>query len=92
MPDDAEDYNGLPAVLSPREIRHKPAGNPGCKFYGNSAIVLRATGRLLMSGGNECALIATSYAPCAMEIAGAKPDEGACPIAEESRKGKPVAL
>jgi hypothetical protein len=83
MHDDAADYHGLQVTRSPREVLQRPAGHPGCQYYGNSHYVLHSTGNLLTSGGNECAVIFTSYAPCKMEIAGAQPDQAVCPLAEE---------
>jgi hypothetical protein len=55
-------------------------------------MIFLATGRLLASGGDECALVSTAYAPCEMERSGAVPDESYCPRAERYREGKPVTL
>ena len=38
-------------------------------------------GRLIDSGGNECALILLSYSPCAMEMDGEEPDAAVCSLA-----------
>lgn len=75
--DDAADYDSLPSLRVMRE----PRGHPGCRYYGNSHTILRATKELVSSGGNECALIHTSYAPCEMTMAGMQPDQALCPRA-----------
>jgi len=80
MHDDAEDYHGLQVTGSPREVLRRPAR---CRFYGNSNVVLKRTGQLFSSGGNECAVIFDAYAPCKMEMAGIQPDESMCPLAEK---------
>jgi hypothetical protein len=53
----------------------------GCRYYGKSHAVLEATGMLVSQNGNECALVFTSYSPCAMEIAGKQPDQDLSEIA-----------
>lgn len=45
-----------------------------CRFYGKNGM----HGRLIDSGGNECALIGHAYSPCAMERDGQCIDEHAC--------------
>ena len=45
--DDAADYDSLPALRVMRE----PRGHPGCRYYGNSHTILRATKELVSSGG-----------------------------------------
>ncbi len=50
-----------------------------CPFYGNSAS--RVSFGLIASGGNQCAIIVDSYAPCVMEVAMKKPPDAAtCPL------------
>jgi hypothetical protein len=46
-----------------------------------SHTVLKAAGLLRSQGGNECAVIFDSFAPCKMERLGFDPDETRCPIA-----------
>lgn len=57
----------LPAVSSPR---HK------CPFYGFS----HPLPVLMDQGGNQCALITTSFSPCQMEINDQTPSWGECPF------------
>ncbi len=48
----------------------------GCRFYGKNGMF----GELVSTGGNQCALVITSHAPCQMEIAGQIPNETICPL------------
>lgn len=48
-----------------------------CPYYGKNGMF----GKLLPQGGNECALIITSYSPCAMEMDGEEPEAARCPLA-----------
>jgi hypothetical protein len=94
--DDAADYAWLEALevpAVPLRRRHGDTATPrNCRYYGQSSMILQATGQLLTSGGDECAVVFTSYAPCEMERSGALPDESYCPRAERYREGKPVTL
>jgi hypothetical protein len=47
-----------------------------CRFYGRNGMF----GRLLESGGNECALIRHAYSPCRMLMRGETPDESCCDL------------
>jgi hypothetical protein len=48
-----------------------------CEFYGYHAIpAMRVLAR---SGGNQCALVTSAFAPCKMELAGRAPDWPLCP-------------
>lgn len=58
-----------------------PRSLPACRYYGMSHTVLKAAGLLRSQGGNECAVIFDSFAPCKMERLGFDPDETRCPIA-----------
>ena len=49
------------------------------RFYGRCA-KFAAHRAPIEQGGNECALILHSYAPCAMEVSGETPDEQTCPV------------
>lgn len=50
-------------------------------------------GRLIDSGGNECALVRSSYSPCRREIAGEAIDEAACPlVAAAAGLAPPISL
>lgn len=53
----------------------------GCRFYGRSHAALESFHVLWDQGGNECALITTSYSPCRMERLGLPVIEYLCPIA-----------
>lgn len=91
--DDAGDYAGLEESVRRGQAAQKavdaeiakvmrePRGHPGCRYYGHSNVALRAIRELVSSGGNECALIHTSYAPCEMTMAGMQPDQALCPRA-----------
>jgi hypothetical protein len=48
---------------------------PQCLFYGKHAALVDSPsgGVLTESGGNQCALIIESYAPCKLELAGHAP-------------------
>jgi hypothetical protein len=50
---------------------------PACPFYGMSGVL---PGQLIPTHGNQCALIKTSHAPCAMEIGASTPEETNCPL------------
>lgn len=52
-----------------------------CRFYGMSHAALRVFGVLHDQGGNECALVFDSFAPCKMARLDYLPDETRCPIA-----------
>lgn len=82
--DDASDYAGLVAITPAMRRQREP--KPTCRFYGMSHVVLDDTGKLLPSGGNECAAIVVGFAPCKMEVAGMPPDETCCPLAERYLK------
>jgi hypothetical protein len=63
-----------------------------CPFYGKSHAALQTAGVLMDQGGNECALIFDSYAPCRMEMAGLAPDWASCPLREQLHMiGAPAA-
>lgn len=47
---------------------------PRCRLYGKNGMF----GRLIPSGGDECALITDTYSPCKMEMHGHAPDETRC--------------
>ena len=51
-----------------------------CPFYGKHAVQLdpRAPGVLVRSGGNQCALVTTSYRPCYLQLTGHAPELEAC--------------
>lgn len=67
-----------------------------CPFFGRAGVpvvasenpelietggkVLALTLELFPTGGNQCALILASHAPCAMEVNGQAPDWRACPL------------
>ncbi|MGH6629862.1 MAG: hypothetical protein ACREB3_09035, partial [Burkholderiales bacterium] len=54
-----------------------------CKYYGFHAVPKH---RLIVSqGGNQCALVTESYAPCYMEISGQAPDLDLCALKSTSR-------
>lgn len=53
-----------------------------CPFYGKNGMF----GRLLDSGGNQCALIVTSYAPCVMQMDGEEPDGKTCTVVARARQ------
>jgi hypothetical protein len=91
--DDANDYASLPALRvmrEPRRVMREPRGHPGCRYYGNSNLILLRTGKLVSTGGNECALIHTSLAPCQMEMAKMNPDEAFCPHAIAELGSRPL--
>lgn len=50
-----------------------------CPFYGMRQARSRKALLLVDSGGNECAIVTTSYTPCQMETRGQAPDWRACP-------------
>jgi len=52
---------------------------PNCPFYGFNGMF----GPMLDSGGNQCGLMSGSYSPCAMEMAGQKPDWPTCSVVED---------
>lgn len=51
-----------------------------CPFYGKHAALVNSPsgGLLAESGGNQCALIIESYAPCKLEIDGLAPELENC--------------
>jgi len=57
-----------------------------CPFYGFFGAP--AQGVFLDQGGNQCALLTTSYSPCRMEMRGEIPNWDGCPfnIEEDSKK------
>lgn len=57
-----------------------------CPFYGRHAA---PTMRLLVEQyGNQCALVTSSYAPCAMEMAGQLPELARCEWNGTERAGE----
>lgn len=56
-------------------------GRINCPFYGRHFFRGRDGGFLLVGqGGNECAAVTTSFAPCAMEQCGRDIDWRLCPV------------
>jgi hypothetical protein len=53
-------------------------GSPACRFYGMSG--QGGLNHLIPSGGNQCALILASIAPCQMELNGQPPQWERCPL------------
>lgn len=60
-----------------------------CPFYGSHYVALGSGStppfRLLNSGGNQCGLVTTSYAPCTYEVNRLMPDWRTCIRVEEVR-------
>jgi hypothetical protein len=59
----------------------------GCPFYGKSGI---ANFMLVDTYGNQCGLIVTAHAPCAMEMERLAPNAHECPLIVIMRDGGPV--
>jgi hypothetical protein len=55
-----------------------------CPFYGFASPV--GTNIFLSSGGNQCAMIRDSHAPCSMEMQEKTPDWDDCPILADREK------
>lgn len=51
---------------------------PRCPFYGKHAVPLMRV--LIEQGGNQCALVTSSYSPCRVEMAGGVPDLEQCEL------------
>jgi hypothetical protein len=61
-----------------------------CPFYGRAMYQTGVIGTprpflLLETGGNQCALVVTSHAPCMMEICGEVPEWKTCPQVRDMR-------
>jgi hypothetical protein len=70
------------AVAPKRELEVVPVN---CRFYGKTVF----SGRLVATGGNQCALIAltrTEPSPCQMEKNGNPIDESRCPLVRQAQE------
>ncbi len=86
--DDAGDYAGLQAfarrgLAAQKAVDALSKVPPPCRYYGHALVgpteLIPAT--LFPTGGNQCALIQTSHAPCKLEMAQMQPSEEHCPLA-----------
>jgi hypothetical protein len=63
----------MSAAAPARQLQTVPCN---CRFYGHA----RAAGKLVATGGNQCALLSPNHAPCQMERSGNPIDETRCPL------------
>ena len=84
--DPAEEMNPNfkpPADYPQREVEAMHGIARACPFYGRHLVSGASVGGhystvMVRQFGNQCALITSSHAPCAMEINGAEPRWGLC--------------